>query len=202
MAKRRRAPSSKHPDAVVVDTNILLVANGINEDADHNAVTRCARILDAIQEGRHGLVLIDEAPDSPDYSWILSEYQNKTRPWDGQYPGDLFVRWVIENQFNESRVLAMPITPRGTDKKPSGEPCDYEEFPSSKVLWDFDASDRKFVAVAAGYQIIEEEKKAIILEASDSDFRYAQNALKASGIELRFLCPNSIKRKKGADSHE
>ncbi len=191
---RRRAASGK-PNAVIIDTNIILVANGQNEDANFDAIDRCSRELEAVQKGRHGLLLLDDAPDSPDASWILTEYQNKSQPWSGQFPGDLFVRWILENQFNDAVILSIPITPQGDERKTSGEPVDYEEFPRDPALQNFDLSDRKFVAVACGYQILEPDKSAVIVEASDSDFRIARPALKKAGVQLRFLCPNSIKRK-------
>lgn len=196
----RRAAKPAGPDAVIIDTNVILVANGQNEDANLRAIDRCSRELAAVQAGRHGLLVIDDAPDSPDYSWILSEYRNKSQPWSGQYPGDLFVRWVIENQFNDTRVLGVPLTPRGGARKPSGEPVDYAEFPQDAALRDFDLSDRKFVAVARGYRILEPRKTAVIVEASDSDFRQAQAALKKAAVSLRFLCPGAIRRKGAVSS--
>ena len=54
----------------VIDTNVLLVANGQHDDASPECVVECVQRLQAMQ--REGIVVVDDG-----YR-ILGEYQNKT----------------------------------------------------------------------------------------------------------------------------
>ena len=63
------------------------------------------------------------------------------------------------------------------------------EFPDDEDLKKFDMSDRKFVAVA-----IKSEFNAIIFNATDSDWWNYKKAFKKHGIEIKFLCPELIKK--------
>ena len=57
---------------VVVDTNVILVANGTHADASPDCVIECIDRLERLM--RTGKVVIDDAHR------ILNEYQNKTTP--------------------------------------------------------------------------------------------------------------------------
>jgi hypothetical protein len=56
-------------------------------------------------------------------------------------------------------------------------------------LADFDAPDRKFVAVAAAHA-----DRPPILQAADSKWLDWQDALKEHGITVELLCPQDIRR--------
>ena len=64
-------------------------------------------------------------------------------------------------------------------------PCDddrrgFEELPEN----DFDRSDRKFLAVAV-------VARAVVLNATDSDWREQQALMDRLGVEVRQLCSQS-----------
>ncbi len=71
---------------------------------------------------------------------ILGEYQNKTRPNQPKGVGDAFLKWLLQNKANTSRVHLISITETPQDQ--------FAEFPDRALQPYFDASDRKFVAVA------------------------------------------------------
>ena len=70
--------------ALVVDTNVVLVANGQHPDISPDCVAACALKLQAIMQS--GKLALD------DCFRILGEYQNKTTPKNGNRPGDAFVK--------------------------------------------------------------------------------------------------------------
>ena len=60
----------------------------------------------------------------------------------------------------------------------------FAEFPADEQLAKFDPSDRKFVAVA-----LAADDAPPILNASDTDWWLARDALGAHGLTVKFLCP-------------
>ncbi|WP_211325618.1 hypothetical protein [Roseimicrobium gellanilyticum] len=112
---------------------------------------------------------------------ILQEYQNKTKPFTGNRAGDAFVKWAIQNQANIERCDVVPLEPN--------EQRMFESFPDDERLSNFDASDRKFVAVAAAHP---DHPK--ILQAADSKWIDWAPALADHEIEVEFLCPADIHR--------
>jgi len=132
---------------VVVDTNVILVANGQHQDVSEGCVASCAtRLHGIVQDGR---VAID------DRYRILNEYQNKTAPHVGRRPGDAFVKWLLRNNANPSRcdqVALVEHPDRG-----------FESFPDDARLAGFDPPDRVFVAVAAMHG-----ERPPIMQAADS----------------------------------
>jgi len=158
---------------VVVDTNVVLVANGQHPDVSHACVATCALRLQAVmQEGRLAL---------DDGFRILTEYQNKTTPKTGNRPGDAFVKWALQNNANPHRVDSVKLQ----DHAGRG----FVSFPEDLGLESFDRSDRKFVAVAGAHP-----KKPPILQAADSKWLDWERALAGHGIIVEFLCPDDIAR--------
>ena len=157
----------------IVDTNVILVANGLHSKVDEECVLACRRKLTEIVEG--GRVSIDE------HGLILTEYGSMTRPWAGKREGDVFLKWLLQNQGNPSRCDRVALTEHSTRG--------FESFPDHPDLEDFDKSDRKFVAVAAAHG-----HKPPIAQAADSKWLGWAPALLKSGITVEFLCPGDIKR--------
>ena len=116
----------------VIDTNVLLVANGQHAGVSPSCITACVRALDHIRS--KGIVVIDDGYE------ILSEYKVRTNPNTGNRVGDAFLKWLYQNAGNPKRVARVKIT-----KHPARG---YVEFPIADGLKDFDPADRKFVAVA------------------------------------------------------
>lgn len=65
--------------------------------------------------------------------------------------------------------------------------ADFEEFPTDPRLASFDASDRKFVAVA-----IKAGSKPPVLNAVDSDWWNHLSVLREHGVKVEFLCPDQF----------
>jgi hypothetical protein len=162
---------------VVVDTNVLLVASDMAEQADNLCVRTCIEELDSIQFGESLLVL-----DAT--GLIVEEYSNKLTP-NGDRIGDRFLRWLLANQFDPALCNLSLITPIYDHDGMSI--ISFDEFPKDPLLASFDISDRKFVAVAVAHPAQPE-----ILNAADSDWRTAEPTLNNYGVSVRFLCPELL----------
>jgi hypothetical protein len=151
----------------VVDTNVLVVANGRARHATPSCVSASVQML-GILERKGTIVLGDE--------WhILGEY-GKTLGNNRQQPGvgDAFLKWVLTNQANPGRCEQVHITPRGNS---------FAEFPNDPTLQGFDPSDHKFVAVSCAHP-----EHPPILNAVDSDWKHVRQALAFHGVTVEELC--------------
>lgn len=158
---------------MVVDTNVVLVANGQHQDISAECVANWALALqDLMRQGR--LVLDDQF-------LILSEYQNKTKPKTGSRPGDAFVKWALRNRVNQEFVDLVAIR----DNHARG----FDSFPDDPGLAGFDPPDRIFVAVASAHA-----GQPPILQAADSKWLDWSAALKQCGVTVNFLCQADIER--------
>jgi hypothetical protein len=157
----------------IVDTNVILAANGQHSELSEICVAACALRLKDIKENKK--LALDDSFE------ILKEYQNKTTPKQGMRPGDAFVKWALNNQRNKRHVVQIKLTAhveRG-----------FNSFPDDVNLIDFDPSDRKFVAVSNGHP-----QKPPILQAADSKWIDWELPLSAHGIQVEFVCLNDIRR--------
>lgn len=157
----------------VVDTNVVLVANGQHADVSPECVSACALALLAVM--RSGSLVLDDA------FRILLEYQNKTQPKKGNGPGDAFVKWALKNRCNAALVTEVPLKEH--------EQRGFESFPDDDELANFDAPDRKFVAVAAA-----DCDHPPIAQAADSKWLDWAPALQRHGVQVNFLCSADIQR--------
>lgn len=158
---------------VVIDTNVLLVANEKHADASPECVLDCVDHLEEVQNG--GVVVIDDA-------WrIVSEYQNKTQPNRPKGVGDVFLKWVLQNLGNAQRVQQVTLndTPEG---------C-YAEFPVPALQKRFDPPDRKFAAVANAHP-----DKPPVWQAADCKWLDWWPELQSAGVLVEFLCPDDVRR--------
>ena len=156
------------PDFCVVDTNVPIVANEKSPQADDFLVERC---IDALLEltRRGGLVLDDGG-------LIFEEYRQNLSLSGQPGTGDAFMKWVHDHQWLEDLCERRSITTLAND------PRGFAEFPDSAALADFDASDRKFVAVANAGNL-----KRPVLEAVDFKWWGWKDALAAEGIDVVFV---------------
>jgi hypothetical protein len=157
--------------AAVIDTNVLLVANGSHAGVSVECRAACVDRL--LAQHKSGVTVIDDG-----YR-ILSEYQNKTRPNQPKGVGDVFLKWLLQNQANSARVHQVAITESSKDE--------FAEFADVDLQAKFDAPDRKFVAVASAHS-----DKPPIWQASDSKWLDWWPALLAKGVRVEFLCPSDI----------
>lgn len=156
--------------AIVMDTNVAVVANGRTPQAGDRCVGTCIETLLTIRE-RYRVLL-----DGP--GLILNEYRLNLSPSGQPGPGDAFFKWLWDNQVNPEHCRQVLITQTGDDRR------NFEEFPDDPDLADFDPSDRKFVAVA-----LASKEQPPILNAADTDWWEHREALNRHGVEIRFLCP-------------
>lgn len=154
--------------AVVVDTNVAVVANGQTPQAGVRCVDACTQRLMAIQ--RSAQVLLD------DRGCILNEYRRHLTPVGQLGIGHAFFKWIWDNQSNLARCRRVPVTPHAERG--------FEEFPDSADLRHFDRDDRKFVAVAAA-----SGEQPPIINASDTDWHINRDVLAKHGFVIEFLCP-------------
>ena len=82
---------------VVIDTNVLLVANGGHADTSTQCRMACVARLLAHQ--KYDVVVFDDA-----YR-ILGEYQSKIRPNQPEEVGDAFLKWLLQNCATATRVI-------------------------------------------------------------------------------------------------
>jgi hypothetical protein len=160
--------------AVVVDTNVCIVANGVDTHASLSCVRAC---IDALEDARNRLVVIDDG------YLIIQEYQ-RYLSFSGQpNVGDAFFKWLWDNHCNDQHCRRVRLTPLDDQKRA------FEEFPDDSALEGFDRSDQKFVAVALASGLHPD-----VLDASDTDWWHAKDALAAHGVRITFLCPELMAR--------
>lgn len=91
--------------------------------------------------------------------------------------GDMFFKHVFNNQSRSKYVRRVAVTPTGDPAR------GFEELPKNT----FDPSDRKFLAVAVA-------AKAVVLNATDSDWGEQRALTGKLGVEVRELCPQHVSR--------
>ena len=166
---------------VVVDTNVVVVANGRSEQASSDCVETCGERLEEIMHGEVKLVL--------DNRWIiLREYMQNLRS-NGADVGDRFLGWLLVNK--DERCDLVPITPI------DGSENEFEEFPDDPALDSFDPDDRKFIAVACAHL-----ERPPILQAVDSKWLDFRNAFRRNGVTVEFICEENIQRLHGSTGTE
>lgn len=154
----------------VIDTNVLVVANGAHEQAGIRCQLAC---IEALEGARDGTVAIDDAQR------ILLEYRNHCSFSGQPGVGDAFFRWLWNQQGNPEKCRVVAISPHAERG--------FAEFPADERLVNFDASDRKFVAVARAAG-----SPSPVLNATDTDWWDARVALEDHGVQVQFLCPERM----------
>ena len=170
--------------AVIIDTNVLVVANGkaAAPQATEECVIRCRARLTDILRGFDDKVLLD------DKKRIIHEYKNNLNE-KGRGYGDRFWQELVRRMWNPrhqpEKVIRVEIKPL------AGNGTDFEEFPNDDAsLKDFHKKDRKFVAVALVYQR-DFGQEAPILKAEDSGWEEFRDALAAHGVQVDPICEDS-----------
>ena len=149
----------------VIDTNVLVVANGGASHVDNTCRFAAEEALQEVQQSS-SLVLDDR--------WeMLGEYSRRV-DGDGRRDaaGDLFFKWAASSA-GVRRVRLTPDPERG-----------YREFPTDPRLEHFDREDRKFVAAT----IVSGVGETDLVNAVDSDYSQHGVALGEAGVVVRELC--------------
>ncbi len=160
---------------LLIDTNVLIVANGRNTHADYECQLACIEILEQIVA--NDIVVLDSM------SLILDEYSKYCNYKGDPGVGDFFFKHTCDNQLVESKCLIVPITPD------PHRPDNFSEFPTHSGLVSFDPSDRKFVAAS-----ISSPSNSPIYNATDSDWSDARVALDDCDVPVVQLCPQHATR--------
>lgn len=158
---------------VVIDTNVLYVAEGLHTEASEECILSCVQQLQSIM--RSSTVVIDDG-----YR-VLGEYQNKLNPNRGKGVGTAFLKWVLQNSANSCAVFCVPLTEVAEHR--------FAEFPVPALEQSFDPPDRKFPAVSNAHPA-----KPPILQAVDCKWLRWWPGLAAAGIKVVFLCPDDVCR--------
>ena len=166
-------------DAVVIDTNVIVIANDTDDeraDCRDLCQDRLEQIFDQPEK-----VIIDD-------NWrILGEYEDNVNPNAGKKGvGDVFVKTLLQNLKNPEICTMVSITPL------TGNGTGFEEFPDDPALSNFDPDDRKFIAVALAYENVHQQK-ATLLQASDSQWYGFREELVRNGLEVEFVCEEYIR---------
>ena len=161
--------------AVVVETNVLIVANEKSEQATPDCILACVDALEKVRQKR--ITLLDSGMR------IFDEYLRYASLSGQPGLGDSFMKWLWTNQAHPRHCQLINISPKSDD------PEDFEEFPNDPALEEFDRSDRKFVAVAKASQ-----RQSKIMNATDSDWWIFRKQLANHGITIKFLCPDLVVR--------
>ena len=158
-----------------MDTNVPRTANGEADHAGPECEANCIQALKQIRSNRR--LLLD------DKQCIIEEYSKGLNP-DGQPgPGDAFFKWLWEIQANPLHCRIVPVT--------AHEDRGFVEFPDDPRLRKFDDDDRKFVAVA-----LASETSPKLLNATDTDWWHYHQELTENGVNVEFLCPELMCRKR------
>ena len=113
-----------------------------------------------------------------DSGLILEEYRRRLNLSGMPGVGDVFLKHVFNNQYRDDRIRRVSVTPSEDDRR------GFEELPENA----FDRSDRKFLAVAV-------VGKAVVLNATDSDWGEHEALIGSLEVEVTQLCPqHSAKR--------
>ena len=160
-------------NAVIVDTNVIVIAND-TDDKRKDCRDRCqARLKEIISHGEK--VVIDDGQR------ILREYRRNANPNSRKGIGDLFVKRLLQNLGNPNVCTIVPITPL------AGNGSDFDEFPNDEALVGFHKKDRKFIAVALAHQR-EIGEIATILLAIDKGWIPFRDALVSHGVNIDLIC--------------
>ena len=166
-------------DAVVVDTNVILVAKGMADQASPTCIQTCIERLDRIVEGPERVVIDDNRE-------ILGEYLNyEDGSTTAARAGWGFLEWFMRNHENPEQCLKVHITP-------SVDGVGFEEFPTAPELSEFDPADKKFIAVAVVYENVHRQKVPI-LQAVDSNWYGLREAFARNGLTIDFICEENIR---------
>lgn len=155
----------------VIDTNVLLVASGAHDGVSLACRAACIERLSSTMNS--GRLAID------DRHRIISEYLNALSRNRNRGVGYVFAKWVAQNAHNLNRVEAVRLTEAPKDF--------FDEFEPAALQGNFDAPDRKFVAVANGHP-----ENPPIVQATDCKWIDWWKAFLLFGIQVEFICEDDI----------
>lgn len=166
-------------NAVVIDTNVILTAKGMSEQAWDECITACQERLDEIIEGPERVVIDDDWIILREYINYLEDDDLTADPRSGGY----FLEWFIRNYENPEECVQVSITP-------SEDGTGFEELPND--FSGFDSDDKKFIAVAVVYEQAYQQQ-ATLLQSVDSQWYGSQNLFIQNSLIVEFICEKNIR---------
>ncbi len=158
-----------HPERVIIDTNVLIVANERSPQATDECVIAAVDFLEQVRN--ESVLLLDSENE------IYDEYRRYCSHSGQPGMGDAFFLHLHRSQANPEHVAIAEITPVEHS---------YAEVPAT--LSGFDKSDHKFIAVAKTC-----EDETPIVNCVDSDWSESAALLADEGVRVLELCPTCLK---------
>lgn len=152
---------------VVVDTNVLAVAEGLHDQATEECRAACLQIASKIQAG---LPITVDAGDL-----ILMEYIKTLKESDTAGIGKKLAHYLFRRRHDPQVCRRVTLTP--ADEIHGS----FDEIPAT--LRNFDVDDHVFIAVAAA-----EGSRTQIFQALDKEWWDRKQDFVDSGIDVQFLC--------------
>ncbi len=158
-------------DSLVVDTNVLAVAEGMHDGASDHCKLNCVSLLRRIEGG---VILAVDAGDE-----VLSEYLGALRGSGTSGPGKKLATALWRRRHDPAVCRKVHIN--SIDRPPGS----YAEVPES--LRDFDTDDQKFLAVA-----VAEGSQPPLFQALDTEWWLRRQDISREGIDVQFLCASDL----------
>ncbi|MCY3824768.1 MAG: hypothetical protein OXG62_12985 [Nitrospinae bacterium] len=156
-------------DRIVVDTNVLIVANGRDDTpADLECEDACINLLLEASKGRK-TVLLDTS------ELIMDEYGRRCS-YTGTPVGNMFYKYLNDFEHSTSKIIHILI------QQTPDEEGGFVNLPPN----DFDPDDRKFLAVAKAGD-------GRVVNATDSDWSEHADFIESLGVRVIELCPQCLK---------
>ena len=157
---------------VVIDTNVMVVANRQNAKVAQSCADACVAFL--IRARAADVVLLDNGDE------IRGEYARALQQGRPYQLGMQFLIHIYQQLGNLRHVRMVELARDGDGG--------FADFPRDAALAAFDRSDRKFAALARA-------TGAAVTNATDSDWLEFLPALNGCGIEVNFLCGQDAARR-------
>ena len=158
-------------DRVVVDTNVLIVANRNNKETDSDCERACIEALLEATRGKR-ITLLDTS------NLIMDEYSTHCRYRREPGVGDMFFKFLYDHQWSEESTIEQVAIQETLDKDGG-----FANLPPN----DLDPNDRKFLAVAKAGD-------GRVVNATDSDWSQHADFIDSMGVQVFELCPQCLKQ--------
>ncbi len=146
----------------VIDTNVLIVANGKSEHSSIECELKCIEFINFSMSER---VALDES------QLIMDEYQKHCCYSGAPGVGDIFFKYLYDHQYSSKLIRLVNIV------KIDDEARSFEQLPVNEL----DPSDRKFLATAV-------EANANIVNATDSDWQEQEELMNLLKVTVSQIC--------------
>ncbi|MDE0331509.1 MAG: hypothetical protein OXL41_06525 [Nitrospinae bacterium] len=157
-------------DRIVVDTNVLIVANRNNEQADSECELACIETLVGATKGEQ-VVLLDAS------GLIMDEYSRHCSYSGAPGVGDVFFKFLHDFQWSKESGFCQ-VSIQETPDEEGG----FTNLPSNS----FPRNARKFLAVA-------KDGDGRVVNAVDSHWSEHADFIESLGVRVIELCPQCLK---------